>query len=74
MTPSEITRNMLIPGHSDVVIGCRDRSGEYYATTGKIEAILTRSNTHPHGIKVKLKSGSIGRVKAVLSIFVPISF
>ena len=67
MKPSSINRSELIPGQTDVLIGCLDRSGEYYATTGRIDAILTRSQTHPHGIKVRLQGGSVGRVKAVLS-------
>ena len=32
---------------------------------GIVREILTRSPTHPHGIKVRLTSGQVGRVKAV---------
>jgi uncharacterized repeat protein (TIGR03833 family) len=32
-------------------------------TEGVVKDILTRSATHPHGIKVRLESGLIGRVK-----------
>ena len=35
-------------------------------TEGTIKDILTKSATHPHGIKVRLTSGVVGRVKAVL--------
>ncbi len=35
-------------------------------TTGVVERILTNSRTHPHGIKVRLESGKIGRVKEIL--------
>jgi uncharacterized repeat protein (TIGR03833 family) len=35
-------------------------------TTGIVKDILTSSATHPHGIKVRLTSGVIGRVKKVL--------
>ena len=35
-------------------------------TTGIVQNILTKSKTHPHGIKVRLKSGEIGRVKEIL--------
>jgi uncharacterized repeat protein (TIGR03833 family) len=35
-------------------------------TEGIVKDILTNSPTHPHGIKVRLKSGEIGRVKTVL--------
>ena len=32
-------------------------------TEGIVKDILTKSPTHPHGIKVRLESGEIGRVK-----------
>lgn len=35
-------------------------------TKGIVERILTNSSTHPHGIKVRLESGIVGRVKEVL--------
>ena len=41
------------------------RSGKL--TEGVVRDILTRSKTHPHGIKVRLESGIIGRVKVILS-------
>jgi len=34
-----------------------------YTTYGKVQKILTNSLTHPHGIKVRLSSGEVGRVK-----------
>ena len=34
-----------------------------YITYGKVQKILTSSPTHPHGIKVRLSSGEVGRVK-----------
>ena len=34
-------------------------------TEGIVERILTNSGTHPHGIKVKLVSGQVGRVKEI---------
>lgn len=39
-------------------------SGEI--TVGYVERILTKSTTHPHGIKVLLETGEVGRVKQVL--------
>ncbi len=39
------------------------RSGEL--TRGNISRILTNSPNHPHGIKVKLDSGVVGRVKLI---------
>lgn len=35
-------------------------------TTGFVKRILTKSSTHPHGIKVQLETGEVGRVKYVL--------
>jgi len=35
-------------------------------TEGIVKDILTRSPSHPHGIKVRLQSGEVGRVKEVL--------
>ena len=34
-----------------------------YITYGKVQKILTNSPSHPHGIKVRLSSGEVGRVK-----------
>jgi len=41
------------------------RSGNL--TTGTVQDILTNSADHPHGIKVRLVGGVVGRVKAILS-------
>lgn len=35
-------------------------------TEGIVKDILTNSPTHPHGIKVRLTSGEVGRVKEIL--------
>ena len=35
-------------------------------TEGVVKDILTKSSTHPHGIKVRLTNGGVGRVKKVL--------
>lgn len=40
------------------------RSGEL--TEGYVKRILTKSPTHPHGIKVQLETGEVGRVKNIL--------
>jgi len=34
-------------------------------TEGIVQKILTNSATHPHGIKVRLTSGEVGRVKEI---------
>ena len=40
------------------------RSGKL--TEGTVDEILTNSATHPHGIKVRLVSGVVGRVKVII--------
>ena len=40
------------------------RSGKM--TEGIVKDILTKSAAHPHGIKVRLQSGIVGRVKEIL--------
>ena len=35
-------------------------------TAGIVKDILTKSPTHPHGIKVRLESGQVGRVKEII--------
>ena len=57
----------------DVVIGARVRvvqkhhQGTGELTEGVVERLLTSSPTHPHGIKVRLTSGVVGRVKEILA-------
>jgi uncharacterized repeat protein (TIGR03833 family) len=46
-----------------IVIKQDQRSGKL--TEGVIQDILTKSPTHPHGIKVRLQSGQVGRVKEI---------
>jgi len=41
------------------------RSGKL--TEGVVQKILTKSPNHPHGIKVMLESGIVGRVKEILN-------
>jgi len=35
-------------------------------TEGIVKDVLTKSATHPHGIKVRLESGIVGRVKKLI--------
>jgi uncharacterized repeat protein (TIGR03833 family) len=42
------------------------RSGKL--TEGIVKEILTCSPTHPHGIKVRLVSGEVGRVKEIVGL------
>lgn len=36
-------------------------------TEGVVEKILTNSKFHPHGIKVRLEDGTVGRVKEIIT-------
>jgi uncharacterized repeat protein (TIGR03833 family) len=47
-----------------IVLKKDQRSGKL--TEGIVKDILTNSPTHPHGIKVRLESGEIGRVKEIV--------
>ena len=46
-----------------IVLKQDQRSGKL--TEGVVRDILTKSATHPHGIKVRLENGLIGRVKSI---------
>jgi len=48
-----------------IVLKQDQRSGKL--TDGVVKDILTKSPFHPHGIKVRLESGMVGRVKKILS-------
>ena len=53
----------------DIVLKKDQRTGRL--TRGHVKRILTGSATHPHGIKVMLEDGQIGRVQAVLDAPAP---
>jgi uncharacterized repeat protein (TIGR03833 family) len=57
-------RSDLAPGLRVAIVQKQDqRTGSL--TEGTIAQILTKSSHHPHGIKVRLESGEVGRVKIV---------
>jgi uncharacterized repeat protein (TIGR03833 family) len=60
-----ITQRSLIKIGMDVAVVLKEdqRSGEL--TEGTVQAILTNSSFHPHGIKVKLEYGQVGRVQEI---------
>ena len=63
---SERNRSDIKTGTRVQVVRKEDqRTGKL--TEGIVKDILTKSATHPHGIKVRLTSGIVGRVKKVLS-------
>lgn len=47
-----------------IVLKQDQRTGKL--TEGVVKDILTKSLAHPHGIKVRLQSGQVGRVKEIL--------
>ena len=58
-------RASIRPGMRVAIVLKEDqRSGRL--TEGVVRDVLTRSPRHPHGIKVRLESGEVGRVKTVL--------
>ncbi len=58
-------RSQIKPGHKVAIVLKKDqRTGKL--TEGIVKDILTKSPTHPHGIKVRLESGAVGRVKQII--------
>lgn len=58
-------RTNIKPGtHVNIVQKQDQRSGEL--TEGYVQDILTNSPNHPHGIKVRLETGEVGRVQEIL--------
>jgi len=56
--------NIHIGDEVEIVQKHHQRTGEL--TDGIVKRILTKSPNHPHGIKVMLETGEVGRVKWVL--------
>lgn len=64
---------MPIPSRDKITIGVTvqivqkkdQRTGNL--SQGTVKRILTSSNIHPHGIKVELENGKIGRVQNIIS-------
>lgn len=64
MTQGKQRANISIGSEVMVVQKHHQRSGEL--TEGVVKRILTKSANHPHGIKVMLEDGTVGRVKEIL--------
>ncbi|WP_159518162.1 YwbE family protein [Sunxiuqinia indica] len=56
--------NIQLESHVEIVQKHHQRTGEL--TDGYVAQILTKSPNHPHGIKVRLETGEVGRVKNIL--------
>lgn len=58
-------RTQIKPGLAVKIVLKQDqRTGKL--TEGIVKNILTKSSSHPHGIKVRLEDGQVGRVKEIL--------
>ena len=58
-------RSQIKPGLKVAIVLKKDhRTGRL--TEGIVKDILTKSPSHPHGIKVRLESGAVGRVKEIV--------
>lgn len=58
-------RSDVIPGlRVKIVLKNDQRTGKL--TEGIVKDLLTNSPSHPHGIKVRLEDGQVGRVKEIL--------
>lgn len=63
MTPP--ARELIYPGITvDIVLKADQRNGTL--TRGVVQDILTSSPHHPHGIKVRLTDGQVGRVQNII--------
>jgi uncharacterized repeat protein (TIGR03833 family) len=59
------TRSNIKPGMTVLIVLKQDqRTGKL--TKGIVKDILTKSPNHPHGIKVRLTDGQVGRVKEIV--------
>ena len=57
-------RSDIRPGiEVQIVLKADQRTGKL--TSGIVKDLLTNSPTHPHGIKVRLMDGSVGRVQKI---------
>ena len=63
MNPGSKRSNIKAGLHVAIVLKQDQRSGKL--TQGIVKDILTKSPSHPHGIKVRLESGAVGRVKKI---------
>ena len=60
------TQRSHIQKGSEVHIVLKTDQSTGHLTHGFVKDILTKSANHPHGIKVRLENGQVGRVKALL--------
>lgn len=56
-------KNVIAGIEVDIVLKKDQRTGQ--TTRGIVKDILTNSSFHPHGIKVRLADGQVGRIKSI---------
>lgn len=59
-----LRKNIKTGSEVEIVQKHHQRFGEL--TDGIVKRILTKSSAHPHGIKVMLETGEVGRVKNII--------
>jgi uncharacterized repeat protein (TIGR03833 family) len=64
MQPNQQRSQIKLGIRVKVVLKQDQRSGKL--TEGIVKDILTNSQTHPHGIKVRLTDGKVGRVQSII--------
>ncbi|MBO6518054.1 MAG: YwbE family protein [Bacteroidia bacterium] len=60
----QLRKNITVGTEVEIVQKHHQRTGEL--THGFVERLLTKSASHPHGIKVRLETGEVGRVKNII--------
>ncbi|MET3194580.1 YwbE family protein [Bacillus sp. OAE603] len=60
----QIRTNIQVGDQVQIVLKQDQRTGKL--TSGIVKDILTKSPSHPHGIKVRLEDGQVGRVKDII--------
>jgi uncharacterized repeat protein (TIGR03833 family) len=62
----EGTRKANVRPGIDVMVELAEDKRTGKLTGGKVKEVLTTAPVHPHGIKVRLENGQIGRIKQII--------
>lgn len=62
----EGTRRADVKPGIDVMVELTEDKRSGRLTGGKVKEVLTTAPTHPHGIKVMLENGLVGRIKQII--------
>ncbi len=62
----EGTRRADIKPGIDVMVELSEHKRTGRLTGGRVKEVLTTAPNHPHGIKVRLESGLVGRIKQII--------